>query len=254
MKVLWFGRLQEKTGLLQTLEEEARRCQWLVLWLDCDREGENIAYEVVDVCHTTNPQLNIWRAHFSALIERSGTIDPLLCALIPFLEGIPCPLLFLQSIEMLLFLHPSLWWANFSCSTLTSFFLELICRDIHHAAQHLGRPNKMYADAVDARQVLLKETGEYSCVFLILARCPCSGFFFLLQTFSQLNTSSLQDLRHACLKGNFWLPPGRHCHTLPSIATGDWPADWSFFHTLPDYVASRFLCDTFWWRGQKASN
>jgi hypothetical protein len=28
--------------------------------------------------------------------------------LIPFLEGIPCPLLFLQSIEMLLFLHPSL--------------------------------------------------------------------------------------------------------------------------------------------------
>ncbi|CAK9208461.1 unnamed protein product [Sphagnum troendelagicum] len=84
----------EKTGLLQTLEEEARRCQWLVLWLDCDREGENIAYEVVDVCHTTNPRLNIWRAHFSALIER----------------------------------------------------------DIHHAAQHLGRPNKMYADAVDARQ------------------------------------------------------------------------------------------------------
>jgi DNA topoisomerase-3 len=84
----------EKTALLQTLEEEARRCQWLVLWLDCDREGENIAYEVVDVCHTTNPRLNIWRAHFSALIER----------------------------------------------------------DIHHAAQHLGRPNKMYADAVDARQ------------------------------------------------------------------------------------------------------
>ncbi len=178
MKVLWFGRLQEKTGLLQTLEEEARRCQWLVLWLDCDREGENIAYEVVDVCHTTNPRLNIWRAHFSALIERSGIIDPLLCALIPFLEGIPCPLLFLQSIEMLLFLHPSLWLANFSCSTSTSFFLELICRDIHHAAQHLGRPNKMYADAVDARQVLLKETGEYSCVFLILACCPCSDFFF----------------------------------------------------------------------------
>lgn len=25
--------------------EEVRRCQWLVLWLDCDREEENIAFE-----------------------------------------------------------------------------------------------------------------------------------------------------------------------------------------------------------------
>lgn len=84
----------DKVNLQKTLEEEARHCQWLVLWLDCDREGENIAYEVVDVCCATNPRLNIWRAHFSALIDR----------------------------------------------------------EIHHAAQNLGRPNKMFADAVDARQ------------------------------------------------------------------------------------------------------
>lgn len=58
--------------LQRTLEEEARRCQWLVLWLDCDREGENIAFEVVDVCRSSNAHLNIWRAHFSALIDRSG--------------------------------------------------------------------------------------------------------------------------------------------------------------------------------------
>lgn len=61
---------QDKQDIKKTLEEEARRCQWLVLWLDCDREGENIAFEVIDVCRAANPHLNIWRAHFSALIER----------------------------------------------------------------------------------------------------------------------------------------------------------------------------------------
>lgn len=53
-----------------TLEEEARKCEWLVLWLDCDREGENIAFEVIEVCTGAKNNLNIYRAHFSALIER----------------------------------------------------------------------------------------------------------------------------------------------------------------------------------------
>jgi DNA topoisomerase-3 len=37
------------------------------LWLDCDREGENIAFEVIDVCSGVKKNLNIWRAHFSDL-------------------------------------------------------------------------------------------------------------------------------------------------------------------------------------------
>ena len=63
--------IKDKLDIKKTLEEEARKCQWLVLWLDCDREGENIAFEVVEVCSTANSHLNIWRARFSSLIERS---------------------------------------------------------------------------------------------------------------------------------------------------------------------------------------
>ncbi|KAK7353702.1 hypothetical protein VNO80_19153 [Phaseolus coccineus] len=61
---------EDKKDIKRTLEEEARRCQWLVLWLDCDREGENIAFEVVEVCTAVNPHLTIKRARFSALIDR----------------------------------------------------------------------------------------------------------------------------------------------------------------------------------------
>ncbi|KAL0350367.1 UNVERIFIED_CONTAM: DNA topoisomerase 3-alpha [Sesamum radiatum] len=84
----------DKSDIEKTLEEEARKSQWLILWLDCDREGENIAFEVVEVCTRANRNLNIWRARFSALIDR----------------------------------------------------------EIHYAAQHLIRPNQLFADAVDVRQ------------------------------------------------------------------------------------------------------
>ena len=60
----------DNKNLQRQLEQEARRAQWLVLWLDCDPEGENIAYEVIEVCSAANPRLRILRARFSALIPR----------------------------------------------------------------------------------------------------------------------------------------------------------------------------------------
>ncbi|KAK4357599.1 hypothetical protein RND71_023209 [Anisodus tanguticus] len=61
---------EDKLDIKRTLEAEARSCQWIILWLDCDREGENIAFEVLEVCRQANHNLNVWRARFSALIDR----------------------------------------------------------------------------------------------------------------------------------------------------------------------------------------
>ncbi|KAJ1611324.1 putative DNA topoisomerase III [Cryptosporidium canis] len=42
---------------------------YLILWLDCDREGENIAFEVLSICLNSNRNLITFRAHFSAITK-----------------------------------------------------------------------------------------------------------------------------------------------------------------------------------------
>ncbi|CAN0870597.1 DNA topoisomerase 3-beta [Linum grandiflorum] len=70
-----------KAHIRRHLSQEARGCTHLVLWLDCDREGENICFEVIEC---TGFQINdgrrkIHRARFSSVTEKdiSKAIDNL---------------------------------------------------------------------------------------------------------------------------------------------------------------------------------
>ncbi|KAM9843380.1 DNA topoisomerase 3-alpha [Aulostomus maculatus] len=55
----------------RTLEKEARQCQALVIWTDCDREGENIGFEIIDVCKAVKPNIRLFRAKFSEITPNS---------------------------------------------------------------------------------------------------------------------------------------------------------------------------------------
>lgn len=51
-------------SLQQLLQNEARAASAVVLWLDCDREGENIAAEARDASLAVNNNMKILRARF----------------------------------------------------------------------------------------------------------------------------------------------------------------------------------------------
>lgn len=63
----------EKSGakVVSHLKSESYGCDALVLWLDCDREGENICFEVMQVVRSNISELSrIWRAKFSAITQQ----------------------------------------------------------------------------------------------------------------------------------------------------------------------------------------
>ncbi|XP_035316190.1 DNA topoisomerase 3-alpha isoform X2 [Cricetulus griseus] len=56
---------------IKTLERETQHCQALVIWTDCDREGENIGFEIIHVCKAVKPNLQVLRARFSEITPRA---------------------------------------------------------------------------------------------------------------------------------------------------------------------------------------
>lgn len=50
------------------LKAEARNADLLMIWTDCDREGEHIGSEIMAVCRSANRNLRVKRARFSAII------------------------------------------------------------------------------------------------------------------------------------------------------------------------------------------
>ncbi|XP_042197043.1 DNA topoisomerase 3-alpha isoform X2 [Callorhinchus milii] len=62
---------EKYVDIKRTLEREVHWCQALIIWTDCDREGENIGFEVIHVCKAVKPNLQVLRARFSEITPRS---------------------------------------------------------------------------------------------------------------------------------------------------------------------------------------
>jgi len=55
--------------IVENLIQYSRDVDHLVIWTDCDREGEAIGYDIIDLCRKGRPNIKIHRAHFSALTK-----------------------------------------------------------------------------------------------------------------------------------------------------------------------------------------
>eukprot|EP00940_MAST-03C_sp_MAST-3C-sp2_P002319 g2319.t1 len=67
-------KIPTSAGLVRSLQQLGSGIDHLVLWLDCDREGENICFEVIRVVkpgmRRNRDNRNIWRARFSAITPK----------------------------------------------------------------------------------------------------------------------------------------------------------------------------------------
>lgn len=55
--------------IASTLQMEAKEADCLIIWTDCDREGEAIGFEIEKVCKEVNKDILVRRAQFSAATE-----------------------------------------------------------------------------------------------------------------------------------------------------------------------------------------
>ena len=59
----------QNVDIVRNLERYAEHADLLILWLDCDREGEAIAYEVIEIVQGVKADIEVKRAHFSSLTK-----------------------------------------------------------------------------------------------------------------------------------------------------------------------------------------
>ena len=62
--------MPDKKAIVDNLSSEARKVQQLMIWTDCDREGENIGAEIANICRKANRNIVVKRARFSAIIAQ----------------------------------------------------------------------------------------------------------------------------------------------------------------------------------------
>ncbi|ETW80507.1 hypothetical protein HETIRDRAFT_46055 [Heterobasidion irregulare TC 32-1] len=60
----------DKKSIEQNLINEAKKAQQLMIWTDCDREGENIGAEIASICRKAQKHIVVKRARFSAIISQ----------------------------------------------------------------------------------------------------------------------------------------------------------------------------------------
>lgn len=60
----------DKKSIEHNLMTQARRSEVLMIWTDCDREGEHIGMEIAKVCRKAKSNIHIKRARFSAIIAQ----------------------------------------------------------------------------------------------------------------------------------------------------------------------------------------
>jgi DNA topoisomerase III len=54
----------------KNIMDEARRADMLMIWTDCDREGEHIGSEIVKIAQKVKRNITVKRARFSAIIPQ----------------------------------------------------------------------------------------------------------------------------------------------------------------------------------------
>ncbi|KAI9295331.1 prokaryotic type I DNA topoisomerase [Neoconidiobolus thromboides FSU 785] len=61
---------KDKEKVAENIKKLARHSRLLIIWTDCDREGENIGMEGVNIARSVNPGIIVKRAKFSVMLAR----------------------------------------------------------------------------------------------------------------------------------------------------------------------------------------